>query len=140
MTTTTKFLNLTPHPVTVYTFDAERVQSEEGHKTSDKVSEVVVSPSGIQARVEENLDLVGTTTVEGASGVVVLYDPSYGELFAVTKEGDRVPMPERQEGVLVIVSDLVRRAAPERLDFVSPAKFVRDGHGRIIAAEGLKAQ
>jgi hypothetical protein len=57
-----------------------------------------------------------------------LYQAEFGEV-----EG----LPEPAEGVLYVVSMLVRQAVPERTDVASPGELVRDEQGRVIGCRGL---
>jgi hypothetical protein len=47
-------------------------------------------------------------------------------------------LPDAAIGVRVIVSALVKSAAP-RFDLVSPGELVRDGNGVVIGAKGFYA-
>lgn len=46
-------------------------------------------------------------------------------------------LPEEQDGVLYIVSALVRLANPNRLDLVSPGNLIRDDKGNVIGSDGF---
>ncbi len=46
-------------------------------------------------------------------------------------------LPEPAEGVLYIVSALVRSALPQRLDLASPGELVRDGLGNVVGCRNL---
>ena len=46
-------------------------------------------------------------------------------------------LPEQAGGVLLIVSAMVRCAAPERRDLVSPADFARDEKGNIVGCRSF---
>jgi hypothetical protein len=48
-------------------------------------------------------------------------------------------LPTAEDGVLLIVSEMVREAEPDRSDLVSPTALVRDPSGRIIGARALRA-
>ena len=52
--------------------------------------------------------------------------------------GAVVGLPEEQDGVLYIVSGLVRAALPDRKDLASPAKLVRNDKGEIVGCEALE--
>lgn len=54
-----------------------------------------------------------------------------------TKYGEVTNLPEPKEGVIYIVSTLVRLASPERKDLYSPAKPVRNEAGQVIGCMGL---
>jgi hypothetical protein len=82
-----------------------------------------IKPSGQVARV--SVDLVDA----GQFDSVPLVHGEYGQV---------TDLPAPSEGVLYIVSNLVRAACPDRLDLASPARLVRDNHGRIIGCEALE--
>lgn len=46
-------------------------------------------------------------------------------------------LPEPEEGVLLIVSALVRLACPDRHDLASPGELLRDDNGQPIGCKGL---
>ena len=59
---------------------------------------------------------------------IALVAPSFGAV-----EG----LPEPQEGVLFLVSALVRAAVPSRHDVASPGDLVRDPEGRVVGCRNL---
>ena len=81
-----------------------------------------VPPSGSVARVSSTSSIVGE--VEGL--------PIHRTVFGAV---DGVPDP--REGVLFIVSALVRAACPGRADVASPGELVRDDAGQPIGCRGL---
>ena len=87
---------------------------------------IKIASSGQQARVATTRKL-GTYTVVSDRPVPVYYTV----LGAVTG------LPEAAEGVVYIVSALVRSAAPERRDLYSPADLQRDERGNVIGCESL---
>lgn len=84
-------------------------------------------------------------TVYPASGVVALTRATYSDFspdgVAEVKFGEPVGLPAPQDGVLLIVSDLLKQACPDRRDLVSPATghpaCRRDEQGRIISVPGF---
>lgn len=60
---------------------------------------------------------------------VVLTRPTFGAV-------ENLPAP--REGVLLVVSGMVRAAVPERTDLASPGDPVRDAEGKIIGARTLQ--
>ena len=46
-------------------------------------------------------------------------------------------LPEAEEGVFFIVSQMVKNACPNRIDFLVPTEMVRDADGRIIGCKSL---
>lgn len=103
----TTFVNLTPHVV--------HIQPEGKPGFS-------VAPHGILARCTER-----TVKVGDADGVPLVIK-EYGEV---------TDLPEPQEGVLYIVSMLVRLARPERNDIASPGDLIRDTDGKIVGCKNL---
>lgn len=83
---------------------------------------LVIKPSGTVPRVTSDNVVVGP-------GIVT------------TKLGDVVDLPDKVPGKLLIVSALVRLAAPNRDDLVgpdtSPAGAVRNDDGQIIGVRGI---
>lgn len=107
-------INLTPH--------ALNIRQRDG-------SFVTVPPSGTVARVaEERYECSDRHDIPG----VRISIPTYGKL-----EG----LPERQEGVVYVVSAICLQALPPRrhLDCFSPGPAIRDEAGRIIGCDGLSA-
>lgn len=46
-------------------------------------------------------------------------------------------LPTAQEGVYFIVSQMVKNACPDRIDFLVPTEMVRDANGQIIGCKSL---
>jgi len=55
--------------------------------------------------------------------------------------GEPTGLPERQEGVILIVSALVAEhpSLAHRTDLASPGEAIRDADGKIVGAKGLCA-
>jgi len=51
--------------------------------------------------------------------------------------GEIEGIPDKQEGVFLIVSPIVANALPDRDDLLVPDILVRDGQGNIIGSEAL---
>lgn len=83
---------------------------------------VTIAPSGTVARCTQ------TSTSAGEVGGIPLSRVTYGDVQG---------LPEPQEGMLLIVSALVRSALPTRTDLASPGDLVRDAAGAVIGARGL---
>lgn len=79
-------------------------------------------PSGALARCATK------SVPAGEFGGVALSTTAYGAV-----EG----LPEPAEGVLYVVSALVRAAVPHRADVASPGDLVRDAAGAVIGCRGL---
>lgn len=54
-----------------------------------------------------------------------------------TEFGEPEGLPEFQEGVFFIVSQLVKTALPNRSDLLVPAEVVRDEKGNIVGCKSL---
>jgi len=51
--------------------------------------------------------------------------------------GELENLPEQQEGIFLIVSQLVKNAAPSRSDLLVPAEVYRDSSGNIVGCKSL---
>lgn len=81
-----------------------------------------IEPSGQVARCSEI-----TIPVSMFDGVEIV----------VRRYGEVTGLPEPQDGVLYVVSMLVRMARPDRHDLVSPGDLIRDNAGKIIGCKNL---
>jgi hypothetical protein len=105
-----KFVNLTPHVITL-------------------IDGPTFAPSGSVARVKVSRRLVCLTEVDGTDNPNIrFFAPSFGEV-----EG----LPEKLEGVALIVSAMVRNALPDREDLISPGNLERDKDGNVIGCDGF---
>lgn len=84
--------------------------------------DITVAPSGAVARVS------AASQEAGNVGGIPLFRTTFGEV---------VGLPAQEEGVLLIVSAMVRTALPARTDLLSPGEPVRDAEGRVIGCKGL---
>lgn len=107
-----KVVNCTPHPVTVVKrlFDG-RVMILKEYPASD-------NPVRLAVQIQKKGEIDGVP-------------------LSRTFFGDPVNLPPKQEGVLLIVSQLVKNACPWRPDLVVPAEVVRDKRGAIVGCESL---
>ena len=103
-----RFINLTPHPVVIFT-DNDRVK---------------IPPSGVVIRLKEIKEKIGTV-----NGVPIFRKKMVAEEGAF--------LPPQEEGTLYIVSLPVALAFRERQDFVIPDDLVRDNEGRVIGCRAL---
>ncbi len=79
------------------------------------------------------------------SGVVARVSATYTDFspdgIAEVRFGEPVGLPAPQEGILYIVSGLLKQACPDRRDLVSPATghpaCRRDDQGRIVSVPGF---
>lgn len=104
-----KVINLTPHDVNI----------------CDEYGDEVIKTykaSGIIARVSH-----GWSTVDYVDGVPVV----------VRTNEKIVNLPDPQEGVFYIVSNIVLDYCPDRLDILAPVLQVKDRDGRIIGCRAL---
>lgn len=83
---------------------------------------VTLAPSGAVARCTQ------TSTPAGEVNGIALSRTVFG---AVTG------LPEPVEGVILVVSALVRAALPSRTDLASPGELVRDAAGNVVGCKGL---
>ena len=102
------FINLTPHSINVLDLNGDLV--------------ITLEPSGVVARCAAT-----TTAVDTVNGVV-LNRTTFGVVTG---------LPDQQDGVLLVVSMLVRAACPNRSDLSSPGELVRDQVGQPIGCKGL---
>lgn len=102
-----KILNLTPHPIHIVDAEGNQVRTFE---TSGQVRlKATTVPSG-------EIDGVKVTT---------------------TQFGEPEGLPEFEEGVYYIVSQLVKSALPLRKDLLVPAEVKRDEKGNIVGCQSL---
>lgn len=99
--------NLTPHALVIVLADG---------------STRTVAPSGAVARCR------AINVPAGDADGIPLGRVTYGAV-----EG----LPEAAEGVLYVVSGLVRAAVPGRADVASPGDLVRDAAGAVVGCRGL---
>jgi hypothetical protein len=99
--------NLTPHAVSVLTSTGKFVRFE---------------PEEQPARITEKFRDVGSHS---------------GVSFKTVSHGEVINLPDPEPETVLIVSSIVRDSELRRMDLVSPAEFVRDKEGRILAAKCL---
>lgn len=104
-----KLINLTPHDINVV--------GEKGKVTTIKAS-------GSIARCKQKDEMFAT--LNG----IPLVNTTFTDI-----EG----LPHQTLGVYYIVSALIKNAAPERTDLLSPNDMVRDDQGRVIGCRSLSA-
>lgn len=108
----TKIINCTPHPVTV-------------------VKRLLNGRYVVVARFEASKNPVRLsmeTVRRGWAGNVPLSHTVFGEPYN---------LPEQEQGVLLIVSQLVKNAIPWRRDLIVPAEVVRDESGIIVGCQSF---
>ena len=109
----TTLLNFTPHPIHIV--------------DADGLSLATVEPSGLPARVDEEIRdagglLLGETSVP---------------LFAVASRGATSGLPDPADGTRIVVSRMVFDANPERTDLLAPYVLARDAHGAVIGCSAF---
>lgn len=114
-----KFVNLTPHAITLITPDGR---------------EIVIPPSGVVLRATEVVAAEEMVAIETESGeaTIPLRTLSFNNVQG---------LPPVEEDTLYVVSAIVAQAVkrehPERTDFVVPHELVRDAEGRVIGCRAL---
>ena len=85
-----------------------------------------IPKSGILPRVDEKKVVIETITTEGLN-------------FEITASefGEVVGLPEKEDGLLLIVSRLVAQACADRDDLLVPGELIRDENGNVIGARGF---
>ena len=139
-----RFVNLTPHRVSIYC---------EGKASLRKVFDI--EPSGQVARVATVNERASTLPITrtaahgecGGCGMELDYVgkecacEALGIPWAVptvrTSYGEVTGLPEPWPNVVFIVSGMVAAAAP-RADVMSPGESVRDASGRVVGCHGLR--
>lgn len=107
---TSEIVNLTPHTIHVYDAEGE--------------TRIATFPSAGVARVETKHSLAGMSGELQIPQFVTVYGAVEG-------------LPEPQEGIMFVVSLLVRQALPDRMDLASPGELIRDEEGLPIGCKGL---
>lgn len=103
----TKLINLTPHVLNLIAADGSIVD---------------IQPSGNVARVASSSAVVATI-----NGINVTAS-TWGEVTG---------LPAAEDGVVLIVSRMVKDRVANRTDVMVPGAPVRDAEGKIIGASGL---
>ena len=103
-----KFVNCTPHPITLL--------------GADGVVLFTLPKGEVVPRLSQS-----TKEVEVVEGISI----------TETSFGDTQDLPDTQEGVLLIVSRLVLSGNPDRKDLVVPNELVRDDAGNIVGCKSL---
>lgn len=117
-----KFVNYTPHDVNLILAEGPTL---------------TIPKSGESVRIADERIVVDTVTVEGHP--VEIRRVTYGEAILVDKDGNRRPLPDKQDGVVMLVSSLAGTGllAVGRTDFLIVDGLVRDENGRPLGATGF---
>lgn len=102
-----KFVNLTPHEINVMGISGDVI---------------TIPTSGTVARLKTGIAQIGE-----AEGV----------RFTKTVFGEPEGLPEPEDGVVFLVSQLIKNALPRRSDLGVPAEIVRDAEGKILYAQSI---
>lgn len=103
-----KFLNLTPHAITIVDASGNILRS--------------IAPEATPARLK--VQTVAGTPIDGV--------PTSKTVF-----GEPENLPNPRWAVWLIVSQLIKSALPERNDLLVPAEVVRDEKGNVIGCRSL---
>jgi hypothetical protein len=116
------FVNYTPHDVNLILGEGLTL---------------TIPRSGETVRVTDERNVVDTVTVHGHP--VEVRRVTYGEAFLTDKDGNRRPLPDTQEGTVMLVSALAGTGllAVGRTDFLIVDGLVRDENGRPLGATGF---
>lgn len=103
-----KVKNLTPHSVTLVKPDGHRLH---------------LDPDGPPARMTELVKPTGREVLG-----LPINQVSYGEVY---------DLPDQEDGVWLLVSNIVRTCLPERKDLLGIGETMRDKSGNVLAAINL---
>lgn len=122
-----KFLNLTPHPITII----------------DGNYEITLPVDGPAPRLAVDRVELGTIVADHYP-VSRMGDAELGAFqCAIVRStmGEPIGLPEPQDGVVLVVSALVAEhpSLSHRTDLAYPGEAVRDDEGRIVGCRGLCA-
>lgn len=109
-----QIVNLTPHSINVISGDGECVLS--------------LPPSGVIARVTIDPEPLHPLYFKGVT--IPVSRPNYGRVTG---------LPQSEDGVVYIVSTMVREASPRRVDVFSPGDLCRDDAGQPIGCRNFYA-
>lgn len=129
-----KVVNLTPHQINFITsYNIEIGRDELGapeYVTEERIH--TLKPSGTVARCK-----VDRQEVDSIIAQEVDEEWDFTLPITKTKFGEVEGLPEPQEGIIYIVSNLVAQAVPDREDVFFPDDIVRDEHGNVIGCRAL---
>lgn len=102
-----KIRNFTPHPIVILNNKNEVIEKFQSEGIIRLNSEII--------KIRKEGDIQITKTIFG------------------NPEG----LPEEKEGILLIVSQMIKSALPNRNDLVVPAELVRNDEGYVIGCKSL---
>ena len=100
-------INLTPHDLNIVHGDLI----------------TIVKAENTPARVSSKVEVIGYL-----NNGIPLYDTVYGEV---------IDLPQPQDGVIYVVSRIVKNCVPDRKDVLVPGNLLRDDKGNVIGCNGL---
>ena len=103
-----KIINCTPHTINFVNDAGEVIRT--------------IEPSGILPRVSSSINLVGD--IDGIPDEETVY-------------GEVTDLPEKQDGVILIVSAMVASRLPYRDDLRVPGRQVRNDRGQVIGCRSM---
>ncbi len=117
-----RIVNLTPHPVRIYTADTPDQVDDPDHGVL-----LTLEPSGALARLSESV--TGEETILAGEGVEIpVSTVSYAEIQG---------LPEPQQGTVYVVPLMTALAAPARTDLLVPYEQVRNEEGTVVGSRRL---
>lgn len=119
-----KFINLTPHQISVHAENGELVET--------------IPPSGMVARVNVQGDLITHSecgTLDYKKVPFPIKSTRYGIPY-LEKDGAPIPFPKIKSDTGYIVSSLYL-GVHSREDFFSPGPLIRDSEGNPVGCTGL---
>lgn len=120
-------VNLTPHQLTISTKEVlvDSWLRPDGPDEIIGTSEIIIPASGVITRIQEEQSKTTERWLGQAIGI---------QKIAFT---DILDLPEKQKGVVYIVSRIVAQHLGDRADVFCPGDLIRDENGRIVACKGL---
>lgn len=119
-------LNLTPHPVRLYT-----------PATPDRIHELDDLNEGVIAVIEPEETPARVATIEASLGVVFAWHQGQNIPTVLIEYGTVQGLPERKAGVQLIVSPAVAVATRGRSDLLVPYSEVRNTAGTVVGCRLL---
>ena len=120
----TRYVNTTPHAITILA----------GSDVNQGEEDVTIPSSNVSIRVKSEA-IVDCLTMVG-SLFVEIRKRQFTSVTYLENEVE-MPLPDKQEGVLYIVSRITAEALPNRDDLLMVDGTVRDDDGRIIGCTGF---
>lgn len=119
-------LNLTPHPIRLYS-----------PATPDRIHELDDLNTGLIAIIEPEETPVRVATTEVSLGVIFAWHDGQNIPTVLIEYGTVEDLPERRNGVQLIVSPAVAVATRGRSDLLVPYSEVRNTTGTVVGCRLL---